>query len=208
MSPAVQGIKSSSPKQCRKCVQAVTKCLTERDVFERALKLQTATDEHGLTPPLAKGWERIDRDLLRARLQAEPLTKHGDRPAWSPKLHHASLIAVRWKITLSSIRTNREASQQLERTRSSNSTGTNHIMPQQKKVCHRNCAMPRPTSRTLEKKRRNTDPNSHKKEQQPKPSQATKKSPKFFNELKRQKPPRHHAANCCESISSHPSRQR
>jgi hypothetical protein len=103
MSPALRGIKSTSPKQCRKYVEAVTKYLTEHKVFEGAQTTQKMTDEHGLTPPLAQAWERIDRDLLRACLHAERLTKSRDRPAWSPKLHHALLIVAYWKIKLSSI---------------------------------------------------------------------------------------------------------
>jgi hypothetical protein len=115
MSPALRGIKSNSPKQCRKYVEALTKYLTDHKVFERATRIQTQTDEKGLTPRLARKWERIDRDLLRACLHAERLTRCRDRPAWSPKLHHASMIVAYWKITLSSLRTNRDFAQQLER---------------------------------------------------------------------------------------------
>ena len=35
MLPAIQGIKSNSPKQCRKYVEAMTKYLTEHKVFDR-----------------------------------------------------------------------------------------------------------------------------------------------------------------------------
>jgi hypothetical protein len=111
----LRGIKSNSPKQCRKYVEAATIYLTKHNVFERAHRLQAITDLHGLTPALAIRWERIDRDLLRACLHAERLTNSRDRPAWSPKLHLASMIVAYWKITLSGIRTNRDFSVQLER---------------------------------------------------------------------------------------------
>jgi hypothetical protein len=94
MSPALRGIKSNSPKQCRKYVEVVATCLTKHRVFERANRLQAITDLHGLTPAFVVRWERIDRDLLRACLHAERLTKSRDRPAWSPKLHLASMIVA------------------------------------------------------------------------------------------------------------------
>jgi hypothetical protein len=78
MSPALRGINSNSPKQCRKYVEAVTTYLTKHSVFERAHRLQAITDLHGLTPALAIRWERIDRDLLRACLHAERLTNSRD----------------------------------------------------------------------------------------------------------------------------------
>ena len=115
MSPALRGIKSNSPKQCRKYVEAVTEYLTKHKVFERATRVQALTDDHGLTIQLSRRWKRIDRDLLRACLHAERLTKSRDRPFWSPKLHHASMIVAYWKITLSGIRTNRDFADQLER---------------------------------------------------------------------------------------------
>jgi hypothetical protein len=115
MSPALRGTKSNSPKQCRKYVETLTMHLTKHSVFERAHRLQAITDLHGLTPALAVRWERIDRDLLQAYLHAERLTNPRDRPAWSPKLHLASMIVACWKITLSGIRTNRDFSVQLER---------------------------------------------------------------------------------------------
>jgi hypothetical protein len=115
MSPALRGIKSNSPKQCRKYVQAVTKYLTQHKVFERATRAQHLTDQHGLTQQLKRQWDRIDQDLLRANLHAEQLTKTRDRPAWSPTLHQASMIVAYWKITLSSMRTNRDFADQLER---------------------------------------------------------------------------------------------
>jgi hypothetical protein len=114
MSPALRGIKSNSPKQCRKYVTAVDKYLKEHKVFERAARLQALTDAHGLTQPLARKWERIDRDLLRACLHAERLTRCRDRPAWSPKLHQASMAVAYWKITLSGMRNNRDFADQLE----------------------------------------------------------------------------------------------
>ena len=94
----------------------MTKYLTEHKVFARAAQAQLQTDTYGFTTALSQTWERIDRDLLRACLHAERIAKSRDRPAWSPKLPHASMIAAYWKITLSSIRTERDATQQqLER---------------------------------------------------------------------------------------------
>ena len=49
MLPAIRGIKSNSPKQCRKYVEAITKFLTDHQVFARAAQAQTQTDTHGLT---------------------------------------------------------------------------------------------------------------------------------------------------------------
>ena len=93
----------------------MTKYLTEHKVFDRAAQAQLQTDTYGLTTALSQTWESIDRDHLRACLHAERIAKSRDRPAWSPKLHHASMIVTYWKITLSSIRTERDATQQLER---------------------------------------------------------------------------------------------
>ena len=92
----------------------MTKYLTDHKVFDRAIQAQAQTDTHGLTTQLARNWESIDRDSLRACLHAERIAKSRDRPAWSPKLHHASMIVAYWKITLSSIRTEQDATQQLE----------------------------------------------------------------------------------------------
>jgi hypothetical protein len=60
MSPALRGIKSNSPKQCRKYVEAANKYLTEHKVFERATKIQTKTDDQGLTTMMQHKWECID----------------------------------------------------------------------------------------------------------------------------------------------------
>ena len=117
MSPAIRGIKSNSPKQCRIYVESDDEVFDrpQRQVFDRAIQAQTQTDTHGLTTQLARIWESIDRDFLRACLHAERIAKSRERPAWSPKLHHASMIVACWKTTLSSIRTERDATQQLER---------------------------------------------------------------------------------------------
>jgi hypothetical protein len=54
MSPSLRGIKSNSPKQCRKYVEALSKYLTSHKVFERASRVQILTDAYGLTPALAR----------------------------------------------------------------------------------------------------------------------------------------------------------
>jgi len=70
MSPAIRGIKSNPRKQCQKYVEAMTKYLTEHKVFDRAAQAQQQTETYGLTPQIAQNWERIDRELLRACLNA------------------------------------------------------------------------------------------------------------------------------------------
>jgi hypothetical protein len=60
MSPALRGLKSNSPKQCRKYVKAVTACLLTHKVFDRASRIQILTDTHGLMPRLSRARERVD----------------------------------------------------------------------------------------------------------------------------------------------------
>ena len=84
MSPALRGIRSTNPKQCRKYVQAVTDYLASHHVITRAAELDILTTMHGFTRMLQHKWEAIDRDLLRACIHAENLTKNRDRPSWLP----------------------------------------------------------------------------------------------------------------------------
>lgn len=56
----------------------------------------------------------IDRDILRACLHAESITKCHERPAWSPKLHQASMMVAFWKIKIAEIKNTRDFSKKLE----------------------------------------------------------------------------------------------
>jgi hypothetical protein len=98
MSPALRGIKSTDPKKCRKYVQEVNKYLNSHHVFARVIRLEIQTEIRGFTIEIKNGWEKIDRDILRACLHAERLTTGRERPPWSPKLHQASMIVAFWKI--------------------------------------------------------------------------------------------------------------
>ena len=44
MSPAICGIKRNLPKQCRKYIEALTKSLTDHQVFDRAAQAQQQTE--------------------------------------------------------------------------------------------------------------------------------------------------------------------
>jgi hypothetical protein len=97
MSPALRGLKSTNPKKCRKYVSEVNKYLKSHDIFARVIRLEIQTETQGFTIEIKNGWEKIDRDLLRACIHAERITKCRDRPAWSPKLHQASMMVVSGK---------------------------------------------------------------------------------------------------------------
>lgn len=109
----LRGIKSYDPKKCRAYVSAVTKYLTEHHVFARVTRLEAQTEIRGFTKNIQKRWETIDRDLLRACIHAERLTRCQDRPAWSLKLHQASMMVAFWKIRNSEIKTASDFSHKL-----------------------------------------------------------------------------------------------
>jgi hypothetical protein len=114
MSHALRGIKSSDPKKCRAYVSAVTKYLTAHHVFARVTRLEVQSEIRGFTIGIQKGWEKIDRDLLQACIHAERLPRCRDRPAWSPKLHQASMMVAFWKIKISEIKNEYGFSHKLE----------------------------------------------------------------------------------------------
>jgi hypothetical protein len=114
MSQALHGIKSNNPKKCRQYVVEVTKYLTKHHIFERVRKLEEQTDQRGFSLEIKQGWEKIDRDVLRACKHAERITKCRERPAWSPKLHQASMMIAFWKIKLSELTTTHDLRHKLE----------------------------------------------------------------------------------------------
>jgi hypothetical protein len=104
MSSVLRGIKSTDPNNCRKYVAAVNKYLKAHRVFKRVKRLETQTERRGFTLMIQRGWEKVDRDLLRACIHAEKTTKGRDRPVWSPKLHQASMMVAFWKIKVSAFK--------------------------------------------------------------------------------------------------------
>jgi hypothetical protein len=111
---ALRGIKSTDPKKFRAYVSVVTKYLTDHHVFTRVTRLEVQSEIRGFTKNIQKGWEKIDRDLLRACIHAERLTRCRDIPAWSLKLHQASMMVAFWKIKSSEIKNECDFSHKLE----------------------------------------------------------------------------------------------
>jgi endonuclease/exonuclease/phosphatase family metal-dependent hydrolase len=113
-SPALRGIDSKNPKLCVIYIEALTKYLGDHKVFSRTVKLETWTEEHGLTEGLKLLWEKLDRDVTAGCLHAERLARGRDRPPWSKDLHEAHLSVVYLKIAIRAMNKNTDSTEQLQ----------------------------------------------------------------------------------------------
>ena len=113
-SPALRGIDSKNPKLCVIYIKALTKYLGDHKVFSRTVKLETWTEEHGLTEGLKLLWEKLDRDVTPGCLHTERLAGGRDRPPWSKDLHEAHLSVVYLKIAIRAMNKNTDSTEQLQ----------------------------------------------------------------------------------------------
>jgi hypothetical protein len=107
-SPALRGIDSTNPKQCKAYLEHLTTYFARHKIHRRTQKLVKWTHQHGLTDRITKRWEKLDLDVTKGCLHAERCSGRKERPAWSGQLHHAHLSVVYLKIAIRSLHRNQE----------------------------------------------------------------------------------------------------
>jgi exonuclease III len=97
-SPTSRMLKSNNVEQVTNYIKETYERMASRHVFQRAERLSLPGDRHAFA-------ERVDKDVVKASLDAEKQTKYFGEPAWSVALDKARKTVSVLKKCLSSIRT-------------------------------------------------------------------------------------------------------